>query len=256
MNRRQTAGGETWGRLLEWNRGQTPSERLVAQILRVEGYTAIDPSHPLGGKDGLKDLICKKDDKKFIAASYFPRGQQTKAKIEKKFKEDLEGVNKNNVNSIAFVTNQELLLSWRKALEELARPVNVDLFHLERLASILDSPQCYGLRLEFLDIEMTKEEQIAFMAAVSQQNTSLEIFLSVINKSESLKNALKEVHLQQDSHIEPKIVTAMNFSLMPGYRTVAKCSYCSYGYIVQKPSFGFYNQNAALCPKCGNAQSC
>ncbi len=253
MNRRQTAGGETWRRLREWDRGQTPSERLVAQILRVEGYTAIDPSHPLGGKDGLKDLICKKDDKKFIAASYFPRGQQTKAKIEKKFKEDLEGVNKNNVDSIAFVTNQELLLSWRKALEELASPVNVDLFHLERLASILDSPQCYGIRLEFLDVEMTKEEQLAFMAAMSQQNNSVEILLSFISRSELLKSELDKVLSQQNEQKNPLIVTPMDSTIFPNI--TVKCSYCSYGYVVHKTNLGFVRRYIVVCPKCGNAET-
>jgi len=36
--------------------------------------------------------------------------------------------------------------------------------HLERIVSILDSPPNYGIRLEFLDIQMTKEEQLAFFA--------------------------------------------------------------------------------------------
>lgn len=255
VNRRQTAGGETWRRLREWDRGQTPSERLAAQILRFEEYTAIDPSHPLGGRDGLKDLICKKDGKKFIAASYFPRGQQTKAKIEKKFKEDLEGVKKNNADGIAFVTNQELSLSERRTLEELASPADLDLFHLERLASVLDSPQFYGIRLDFLDIEMTKEEQLAFMAVISQLKDSLETLLSVINKSKLLKGELEKVISQQDNHNYPPIVTSMNPSLMFPNTTVIKCSYCSYGYIGQKTSFNSMGENIFVCPKCGNAES-
>lgn len=40
---------ETWHRLREWTSGQTPSERLAAQLLAEEGYSEIDPSHPLGG---------------------------------------------------------------------------------------------------------------------------------------------------------------------------------------------------------------
>jgi hypothetical protein len=35
----------------------------------------MDPSHPLGGQDGLKDLICNKEGKKYIVAVYFPRGK-------------------------------------------------------------------------------------------------------------------------------------------------------------------------------------
>ena len=38
-------------------KGQTPSERLATRILVHEGFTKIDPSHPLGGKGGGKDAI-------------------------------------------------------------------------------------------------------------------------------------------------------------------------------------------------------
>lgn len=51
---RRTDGRETWHRLLEWDKGQTPAERLAAIILNSEGFRNIDPSHPLGGRDGLK----------------------------------------------------------------------------------------------------------------------------------------------------------------------------------------------------------
>ena len=53
MNRRRTDGDETWTRLLSWTKGQKPSERLASHILRADGYKSIDPSHPLGGQDGL-----------------------------------------------------------------------------------------------------------------------------------------------------------------------------------------------------------
>jgi len=34
----------------------------------MEGYEAIDPSHPLGGQDGLKDIVCAKDGVKSTGA--------------------------------------------------------------------------------------------------------------------------------------------------------------------------------------------
>ena len=43
---------ETWHRLRESTKGQPPSERLAAQILINEGFTDVDQSHPLGGRDG------------------------------------------------------------------------------------------------------------------------------------------------------------------------------------------------------------
>lgn len=165
MSRRRSQGGETWHRLSEWDRGQAPAERLAGQILRAEGFEEIDPSHPLGGPDGLKDVVCIRNEIKWIGAAYFPRGQQSIAKIQKKFNADLKGVVANDAQGLAFVTNQELKLTERESLEENDEGHEVELFHLERIANLLDFPQYYGLRLEFLDIEMNKEELLAFIAS-------------------------------------------------------------------------------------------
>lgn len=80
---------ETWHRLREWSYGQTPSERLAALMLDEEGFTDIDPSHPLGGKDGGRDGECTRDSSKWTWAVYFPRGQQDFTTIEKKLKDDI-----------------------------------------------------------------------------------------------------------------------------------------------------------------------
>ena len=48
---------ETWHRLREWTAGSAAAERLAAQVLLADGYTSVDPSHPLGGPDGGKDLL-------------------------------------------------------------------------------------------------------------------------------------------------------------------------------------------------------
>ena len=107
---------ETWHRLLQWTYGQAPSERLAAQILISEGYESVDPSHPLGGPDGGKDAVCKKDGKKWVMAAYLPRGQQPFSAIKKKFLDDLDGMATNNADGLVFVTNQELRLAERDEL--------------------------------------------------------------------------------------------------------------------------------------------
>src|SRR5688572_15858740 len=65
---RRLAGREVWHGLLAWDKDSAAAERLAAQILIAEKYEAVDPSHPLGGRDDLKDAICIKSRKKFIAA--------------------------------------------------------------------------------------------------------------------------------------------------------------------------------------------
>lgn len=171
---RMSEGRETFDRLLNWDRGQAPSERLAAVILSKEGFKAVDPSHPLGGKDGLKDMTLSFEGKRWIGAVYFPRGQKSFSDIRDKFSHDLEGVKANNAEGLAFVTNQELRLGERKILAELLPDIDVQIYHLERIGSLLNTPAFYGIRMEFLEIEMTKEEQLAFFADKDQRLSRIE----------------------------------------------------------------------------------
>lgn len=166
---RRAEGRETFHRLLEWEKGQAASERLAALILEQEGFRDIDPSHPLGGKDGGKDMLCEFNGFKWIGAVYFPRGQQNFSEIKKKYRHDLEGAYRNGAKGIAFITNQELSLMERKTLEETDKTLDVRIYHLERIADILNTPKMYGIRLEYLEIEMTKEEQLAYFSYVNEQ---------------------------------------------------------------------------------------
>ncbi len=66
--------------------------------------------------------------------------------------------------------NQHLKLGERAALKELATAVSVrsiELYHLERLRNLLDSPRGCGLRLEYLRLPMTPEEQLAYWSSAS-----------------------------------------------------------------------------------------
>jgi hypothetical protein len=149
--RGDTRWDETWHRLLDWTNGQAPSERLAQQILLSEDFTGLDPSHPLGGKDGGADAITSRDGLRWVMAAYFPRGQQTLKEITDKLVGDFEDVEKNEADALAFVTNQELRRADRKALRE-AVDGTVEIFHLERLTAILDQPEMYGVRQQFLSI--------------------------------------------------------------------------------------------------------
>jgi hypothetical protein len=150
---------ETWHRLQEWTKGQSVSERLAAQILLHEGFLNFDPSHPLGGQDGGTDATATKDGKPFVMAVYFPRGQQSFRETKNKFEGDLRGAI-NNDGAIAFVTNQELRLAEREELRTLAEPTIVELYHLERIAAILDKPEMAQVRRQFLDVEAGEGDKI------------------------------------------------------------------------------------------------
>ncbi len=158
---RRGQGRETWHRLVEWDQGQTPAERLAAQILLHERFQSVDPSHPLGGPDGLKDLLSKRDDTTWVAAAYFPRGKKQFKSVRRKFTGDAQGARKHLAGGFVFLTNQEITVGQREAFQKSIPDLKLELYHLERIASILNSPTMFGTRLEFLDIEMTREEQTA-----------------------------------------------------------------------------------------------
>lgn len=144
---------ETWHRLREWTNGQGPAERLSAQVLYAEGYTDVDPIHPMGGPDGAKDARALKDGERWVMAAYFPRGQQTFNEIKTKFVSDYQGVAANNAYGMGFVTNQELTDGERANLEN-AVGGPVEIFHLERVTAVLDRPVMHPVRAQFLNIEM------------------------------------------------------------------------------------------------------
>jgi hypothetical protein len=145
------AWDETWRRLLSWTSGQGHAERLAAQVLYAEGYENVDPSHPLGGPDGGKDALARKDGRIWAMAAYFPRDQHDFAEIKAKFLADVAKAGPTRADGVMFVTNQELRLAQRRALHE-ATSVPIDLIHLERLTAILDCPSMHPVRSQFLGI--------------------------------------------------------------------------------------------------------
>lgn len=145
---------ETWHLLLEWTLGQAPSERMSALILDEEGFESIDPSHPLGGKDGGADALTLKAGEPWVMAVYFPRGQQSFKDITAKLVSDVEKAKSKDPKpaGVAFVTNQELRLAEREELAKVGGDTAVELCHLERITSILDRPHMAGVREQFLGI--------------------------------------------------------------------------------------------------------
>ena len=250
---KQKDGRETWRRLLEWDKGQSPSERLAAQFLIYEKYDSVDPSHPLGGRDGGKDIICRKGNKKYIVSVYFPRGQKSFSEIQKKLKIDIERIKKNKTDGIIFITNQELTLAEREKLKELTTKF-VHIMHLEILSMILNAPNNYGLRLEFLDIEMTKEEQLSVIASKDSQIISLQ------NEIKQFSNELNIIN-SKEKEVNSITVTPQYFYYKRfEYKPYHKCSICSFGFIIYKPEVDYSyavasignNVKLVTCPKCGN----
>lgn len=155
-------------RVRDWRLGQTIAERLCAGILRISGYADVDPQAPLGGPDGKKDIIARKDGRKYIGACYFPATPVTFAQIISKYKNDYKGVVANDADGFVFFVNQTLTVGERKKLLALGNSATDEIFHLERIQGELDSPRGYGLRLEHLRIPMSPEEQVSYFTTLEQ----------------------------------------------------------------------------------------
>jgi hypothetical protein len=153
--------------LRDWRYGNAQAERLCAAILHLESFQDVDPQHPLGGPDGLKDVRCSKDGKTWIAAAYFPPTHPTFSEIRTKFDHDFAGVAANGVQAFAFVVNQPLSIAEREELQSRTGGVPVEIYHLERIRALLDAPKGCGIRLEYLRIPMTESEQWSFWSTMN-----------------------------------------------------------------------------------------
>jgi hypothetical protein len=153
--------------LREWRYGSIQAERLAASILRLEKYQNIEPQAPLGGGDGGADILCDRGGRFWVGAVYFPPTNQNFKDIKKKFNDDLKGAKKRKRHGIIFITNQKIARGERQSLVKLALQEKQEciVYDVERLLGVLDSPEGYGVRVGYLRIPMSPEEQIAYFAS-------------------------------------------------------------------------------------------
>lgn len=184
-----TRWDETWHRLSNWTNGQAPSERLAVQVLYQSGYEAIDPSHPLGGPDGAKDAVMQRGGEKWIMAAYFPRGQQPFSAIKAKLASDYLGVGKHKALGLAFVTNQEISIGERRILSETMSGA-LDLYHLERVVSVLDMPMMASVRTQFLQIDPAAPRSPVIVTALSLATAGVPDIVARIDEKALLEEFL------------------------------------------------------------------
>lgn len=161
------SGLQTEAILHEWRFGQPQAERLAGALLHLEEFEDVDPQHPLGGPDGLKDVLCRRNGRLWVAAAYFPPTTPSFKDIKAKFEHDVAGVTKNSAEGFCFFVNQRLTIGEREELISVSTTPHTEVYHLERLVGLLNAPKGCGLRLEYLRIPMSEEEQWAFWSTMN-----------------------------------------------------------------------------------------
>lgn len=165
---------QTEERLRSWLDGnQVQRERMCLALLSLDTkYSNIKPRRPKGGPDGARDIEAVYEDRLQVWGGVGFRNSAKDSGEDKnwavtKFKTDVDGALEKNPNLEGFVffTNIDLTPSEVDGLLKYAADKGlsqVEVFYRERLRVLLDSIEGFGYRLQYLDIEMSKEEQVAF----------------------------------------------------------------------------------------------
>lgn len=92
----------------------------------------------------------------------------------------------------------------RKTLEETDEALDVRIYHLERIDNILNMLKMYGIRLEYLEIEMTKEEQLAYFSYINEQGiTRIERKLDDLCENIRNRSARKVIEKYGEENLGP-----------------------------------------------------
>lgn len=204
------SSASTEGTLRDWRYGNTQAERLCAALLHLESFEDVDPQHPLGGPDGLKDIRCNRNGKVWIAASYIPSTPPSFKDIQTKFGHDFAGVATNGADGFAFSVNQPLTIGERELLQAAASAAPIEIYHLERTRSLLDSPKGCGIRLEYLRIPMSEPEQWAFSSAMNY-----DVVRKLAENEKRHDEQMKGVHGKLDLILSRTTAIEMNLHAQP-----------------------------------------
>jgi hypothetical protein len=159
---------------------QSTRERMCLALLPLLGpFTREQPRRPKGGPDGGRDIEAVYEGRTTIwGAVGFRNGGgsdvEARTQAEKKFKTDINRALEENASLTGFVffTNVDLTPGIKEDLVQYAngRGVTVvDVFDVERLRHVLDSPEGLIPRLQYLDIPMSPTEQAALVSKFGSQ---------------------------------------------------------------------------------------
>lgn len=167
-------------RLKSWlDTNQPQRERLCVHLLPLLGdYTNVTPRRPKGGPDGARDIQAVFNNSLDVwGAVGFQNtaddSKENKKWVAKKFKDDLSVAlkKKADLQGFVFFTNVDLTPGEQQKLVTHSAKNGIThcgIFYRERLRQVLDSSEGMGYRLQYLQIEMSLEEQISFIEKLQE----------------------------------------------------------------------------------------
>lgn len=180
------------------NNRQSDRERMCIELLAsVPGYKDLEPRRPEGGPDGGRDLQGTFNGMKLFGAVGFKNDangspQQTR-EILKKFEDDLQSAltSAPEIKAFTFLTNIDLTQRERDQLRSLAMEkgiCHVEIFWRERLRLLLDRPEGYATRHNYLDISLSEAEQKTFFDRFGKDLQNL-----IAGRLDSIEERMEEI---------------------------------------------------------------
>jgi len=153
---------------------QLARERVCLAVLAIDKrFSGVRPRHPRGGPDGNRDIdaVYLGSDTAFGAVGFLNQANDSdeqRKRSRQKFDDDLEAaLGEQKISVFVFFTNVNLTLAEKDELKARAHSRGVtycDILDRERLRIILDSPDGFSIRFQYLNIPLSEAEQATFFA--------------------------------------------------------------------------------------------
>jgi len=193
-------------RLRTWlDTSQLDRERLALAVIKTDKrFKDVRPIHPRGGRDKGRDIEAIYDGQKaYIAVGFFNSANDSnehRRKAIAKFKSDLKRGKEEckGLQNFVFITNENLTTTQKQKALEHARGEGIclcDIYDRERIRIILDSPDGFAIRYQYLNIPLSEAEQAAFF---TKWGDTLQDFIS--QSFESVDEKLSRIQFLQEAY--------------------------------------------------------
>ena len=154
---------------------QLHREQICRAILSIDKrFSDVRPRHPRGGRDGGRDIeaVYREDQVAFGAVGFVNQANDSKEQkraIKDKFQGDLDSAvtAEKKPSVFIFFTNINLTIGEKETLIRAAKSAGLlfcEILDRERLRIVLDSPDGFSIRFQYLNIPLSEEEQASFFA--------------------------------------------------------------------------------------------